>query len=113
MGLARANDTQSFEDEAFGLFEDTLIPDGQRIFACCAKGGKTRIRLLRKELGNQRGGPARRAQEVGEAFRAGGGMTGRGEIAPEFAEEQAVGTVALAEDGSEGSTKVWTRRRSR
>jgi hypothetical protein len=55
MGLARANDAQSFKDEAFGLFEDTFIPDGQRTFACRFEGGEARIRLLRQKVANQAG----------------------------------------------------------
>jgi len=102
VGLARADGTQPFQSEAFRFLEDTVIPDDECILARRFEGGKARIGLLPKEVGNQASRPTGRAQEIREAFGAGRGVTGRGEVATEFAEEQTMGTVTPAENRVEG-----------
>jgi hypothetical protein len=91
--------------ETLGLLQHAFIPDQDRLLARLVELVDAGGGLLKEEVGDQRGVPLGRAEQVGKPLGAGGSVRRTQERGPQFREEQAMGAVSELEEHLDGGAE--------
>jgi hypothetical protein len=100
-----ADGTQAVAFTTFGLLQDAVVPDKERLRAFGEQRLEASGGLLPEKVGQESGVPLVGAQEVGETLGTGGRAVWGEQLGAQFGEQEGVGAMAEAEKELDGGVE--------